>query len=288
MAQTTGPHADADGETGGAGGYRIEPLIIPPALPGKVIVRTDAEDLHAALGADLMIHALNCVRTFGDFHMALSGGSTPLPFYRRLMIDPAFRVFPWNRTHLWIVDERRVPPNDDRCNFKHIAEYLAEHSGIPGANVHPMHQMADDADVAYERELKEVLAWREKGHDRLDFVLLGMGADAHTASLFPRSPALRERKRFIVFNRGPAVTPPDRVTMTYPLLNAARFIAVLVTGEAKRETIARLLARDAAGGACADGWGPDSAAIEQLPIRGIKPVGGVLRWYLDEAACPRA
>ncbi|MBL0928170.1 MAG: 6-phosphogluconolactonase [Phycisphaerales bacterium] len=268
--------------------YDIETEPTPPRLPGEVVLRKDDEHLHAALGSDLFLHAGNCVRAFGDFHLALSGGSTPLPFYRRLMVDPAFRELPWKRTHLWIVDERRVPPDDDRCNFKHIAEYIAGQSGIPRANVHPVDALADDADRRYERELQQHLAWREKGHDRLDFVLLGMGSDGHTASLFPRSTALRESARLVAINAGPAVTPPDRVTMTYPLLNAARFIAVLVTGAGKRPTLARVAAALAPATAAPT---PAPAAntpddYQSLPILGIKPVGGVLRWYLDHAACP--
>lgn len=254
--------------------YNLEPDITPPHIPGgQVIVRPDDEELHAALAADLYMHALNCVQSFGDFHIALSGGSTPLPFYRRLMVDPAYRGFPWARTHLWIVDERRVPFEDDRCNYTHIAGYLLDHSGMRPDHAHPIDALAPDADVRYERELKETLAWREKGQDRLDFVLLGMGSDGHTASLFPRSPALKERQRLIAINAGPTVTPPDRVTMTYPLINSARLIAVLVTGASKRGTIAKL----------ADA----RSTMDDMPILGIQPVGGALRWYLDAEACPK-
>jgi 6-phosphogluconolactonase len=255
------------------GPYRLEESApAAPRLPGNAIVAKDIEELHYALGLDLMAHAGNCVRAFGDFHLALSGGSTPLPFYQRLMIDPAFREFPWKRTHLWLVDERRVHPQDERCNWLHISELLVEHSDIPRSQAHPMAQLDDGADVRYENEIKEALAWREKGHDRLDFVLLGMGGDGHTASLFPGSPALSERQRLVVINAGPTVTPPDRVTMTYPLLNGARFIATLVTGAGKREALARVAAGD--------------EQPRTLPIAGIRPVGGALRWYLDREACP--
>ena len=244
-----------------------------PRLPGQVVVRHEIEDLGTTLGVELMMHANDCVRTFGDFHLALSGGSTPMPFYHRLMVDPMFRAFPWNRTHLWIVDERRVPFEDERSNFRHIAEILVDHSDIPKANVHPMRAMLDDADAAYERELRETLAWREKGQDRLDFALLGLGSDGHTASLFPHSPALEERDRLVVINAGPKVTPPDRVTMTYTLINATRFVAFLVTGAGKREMIARIAK------------GHDAPA--DIPALGVAPVGGVMKWFLDGEACPR-
>jgi 6-phosphogluconolactonase len=189
------------------------------------------------------------------------------------MVDPAFRDLPWAQTHLWMVDERRVPLDDEKSNFRHIRELIVEHSGIPREQAHEIDATADDADVRYERELRETLGWRERGHDRLDYVLLGMGGDGHTASLFPNSAALEEKERLVVINDGPGVTPPPRVTMTYPLINAARFIALLVTGEGKREAV----------GKAASGQVP----VREIPVLGVNPVGGVMRWYLDHDACPR-
>lgn len=243
-----------------------------PQLPGRVIPGADDDEVHGALGADLLLQANNCVRAHGSFHLALSGGSTPLPFYRCLMVDPRFRQLPWERTHLWVVDERCVPPDDERCNFLHIRETIVEHVDIPPHQVHPVDAHLPGAAAAYERTLKECLAWREVGHDRLDFVLLGMGEDGHTASLFPRSPALLERAALVADNAGPTVTPPARVTMTYRLLNASRLVAVLVTGVKKHATLRRVAAA-----------GADEAPA--LPILGISPTGGELRWYLDRAAC---
>lgn len=251
--------------------YGVEPLPDKPALPGSVIVRDSVDEVIDAAAADLITQARACTRAFGDFHLALSGGSTPEPFYRRLMYDPALRDFPWTRTHLWIVDERRVPFDDERSNFAMIRDIIVEHSDIPRTQVHPIRATEDACDSAYEEELRANLEWREPGHDRLDYVLLGMGADGHTASLFPHSPALNDNGRLVLVNEGPRVTPPDRVTMTYLLLNASRFVAVLVTGERKRGTVARV----AAGGEVLD-----------MPILGVAPLAGELRWYLDAAACP--
>lgn len=247
-----------------------EPTLPHPPLPGEVAVARDADALIDLVAAELLVHALNCVRTFGDVHIALSGGSTPLPLYERLMYDPNLRSFPWNRTHLWMVDERCVAFDDPKSNFGHIREIIVNHSGIPPEQVHPMLATRDDADVLYERELREHLGWREKGQDRLDYVLLGMGDDGHTASLFPGHEALDETERLVRRCTGPKVTPPDRVTLTYPTLNAARFTAILVVGAGKAPTIARV-AR-----------GNDD--FHTLPIKGIRPLGGTVKWYLDGAA----
>lgn len=254
------------------GVYDLEEPVPTPDLPGRVFVRASLDDLFHELGSELTVHAKNCVRSFGDFHIALSGGSTPIPFYRTLMTDPAFRDLPWKFTHLWVVDERRVPFDDERSNWRQLAALFADHADIPEANLHPMPATDPNGDAAYERELREHLAWREKGQDRLDFVLLGMGDDAHTASLFPHSPALHERDRLIVMNEGERVSPPPRMTMTYPLINAARYIAVLATGAKKAPTVARISA-------------DERPNVRDAPILGVEPVGGVLSWFLDQDAC---
>jgi len=243
-----------------------------PRLPGTVIVRNTVDELIDAIAADLFFQAQGCARTFGDFHLALSGGSTPEPLYRRLMYDPAYRDLPWKRTHLWQVDERRVPPDDDRSNFKMIRETLVLHSDIPTSQVHPIHAVRDTADIDYERELRHNLEWREKGHDRLDCVVLGMGEDGHTASLFPHSPALKSEGRLVLINDGPTVTPPARVTMTYDLINASRMVAVMITGRKKRDALERAVLR--------------KGTVAELPIMGVAPLAGELRWYLDAEACP--
>ena len=107
--------------------YEIEPSGFEvPSLPGGVSVAADEEDAQERLGRDLLISAKQAVGQRGVFHLALSGGGTPMPFYRRLMIDPLFREMPWTRTHIWIVDERRAPFDSDKNNFKHINELIIE------------------------------------------------------------------------------------------------------------------------------------------------------------------
>ncbi len=226
---------------------------------GRVRTFTSVAALHEELAGALLGAMRSAVADRGVCHLALSGGSTPEPFYRLLVMDPRFRSIPWEASHLWLVDERCVPLEDARSNWRMIRESLLDHVPMRSRRKHAMTDASE-----YERELRASMP-----QGRLDFVLLGMGEDGHTASLFPESPALRERERWVVENRGPTVTPPDRLTMTYPLLNAAREVAVLVTGAKKAATLARV----AQGG-----------ASQALPILGIRPAQGRLSWFLDAEA----
>jgi 6-phosphogluconolactonase len=248
-----------------------EQALVGPPLPGSVIVAETADELIDMVAAEMVVQAKACVREFGDFELALSGGSTPQPLYERLMYDPDCRQLPWVRTNLWLVDERAVPFNDPRSNFRRINETIVDHSGIPAEQVHPIMALSDTADIEYEAKLREVLQWRQRGEDRLDFVLLGMGADGHTASLFPYHEVLGDRENLVRRVTAPGADPPQRVTMTYRLINAARVVAVLVTGPTKAEALQRVAA------------GRESR--EALPITGVRPVNGELKWFLDAEAC---
>lgn len=241
----------------------------PLQLTGDVHVSATVDRLYDDLAGVLMTQVDQAIDQRGTFHLALSGGSTPEPFYHRLLLDPRYRLIPWDQMHVWIVDERRVPDDDAQCNFRMIRESLIDHVPVRRRQVHPMNATNDDAAARYHDELRTHVP-----DGKLDFVLLGMGGDAHTASLFPGSPALAEDKAWVAVNEGPAVTPPDRVTMTYPLLNSARQLAVLVTGGGKHEALRKVDEQLRNGG-------PDP---QQLPITGIDPTEGELLWMLDAAA----
>ncbi|MCE9619743.1 MAG: 6-phosphogluconolactonase [Planctomycetes bacterium] len=249
---------------------RDTPIQAPP-LPGKIVAREDPEAVFDALSADLLLHAHNCVHTFGSFHLALSGGSTPMPLYQQLMYDPRYRGLPWKQTHLWMVDERRVPFDHELSNFRQIKEIIVDHTDMPATNVHPMQTSLADPAADYEKTYREILSSRPKGQDRLDYVLLGMGDNGHTASLFPHTQVLEQRTRFVDYCDGPTVTPPPRITLTYLAINAARFVAVLVLGEKK----APMLQRVATG----------TETYQDLPIKGVHPLSGEFAWYVDRAAC---
>lgn len=243
-----------------------------PDLPGNVVTALTADELIDRVGADLVVHAENCVRQFGDFHLALARHATLEPLYERLMYDPNFRRLPWRRTHLWFVEEPRVELHDARSSFHAINETIGEHADIPRDQFHPIFALADTAADDYEAAIKEALSWREKGQDRLDCALLALGDDGHVGGLYPFSSALHEPRRFVSLNACPNTDPNERITMTFPLLNAARLIGVFASGVDKREIIERVASRE--------------HPVETLPAMGLSPLQGELRWYLDADATP--
>lgn len=247
-------------------------------LSGNIHIALTADKLYDDLACAMLGAAEQAVEESKVFHLALSGGLTPERFYMRLVTDPRFRALPWKQTHIWLADERCVPESDERSNIRMIRETLMDHVPTPKRCVHAIPVLAQDPATAYEDELRQALAGQEvsNGLPVLDFVLLGMGEDGHTASLFPHSPALTETNKWIMLNDGPAVALPPRVTMTYPLLNAARQVAVLVTGSRKKETLQRVDQQ-------LQETGPD---VKNLPITGIDPSdpNGVLTWFLDTEA----
>lgn len=206
------------------------------------------------------------------FCAALSGGSTPRRLYELLAGTPYAAQVPWEDVHLFQVDERCVPLGHPESNYRMIHETLLVRVPLPGGNVHRM--AAEQADLEgtarkYAGELAHVLHTEPGEVPRLDLVLLGMGADGHTASLFPLSQALEEKTLWVRPNPVEKLGT-QRMTLTLPVLNAAAQIVFLVSGVEKAETLRRVLK------------GP--LQVEQLPAQGVRPVNGRLRWYVDEAA----
>jgi len=251
--------------------YDLEGVTLPqPRLPGETVVTPSEDELLDRVAADLVIHAENCVREFGDFHLALSGGATFDRLYQRLMYDPNYRRLPWRRTHLWFVQEACVPRDDQRSSYRLIRETLGDHADIPGEQFHPIPAESPEAEREYEQQIRDALAWREKGQDRLDYVLLTMDDDGCMTGIHPGSPALSDEEHLVRRSPESLGSPLQCVTMTTSFINAARFVAVLVSGETRASAVDRIAA---------------GRSDDVLPMRGIAPINGVLRWYLDAPAC---
>ena len=179
------------------------------------------------------------------FAIALAGGATPKRLYELLATSPWRDGFPWGRTHLFWGDERFVPPGDPRSNYRMVREALLAHAPIPEENVHPFRTEGLDpvaAATAYERELQAFYGSNRLDPARplFDVVLLGLGQDGHTASLFPGQAALEQRAHLTAATSDPNGDP--RLTLTYPALESSRHVAFLVEGAAKREILKRVRA----------------------------------------------
>lgn len=207
------------------------------------------------------------------FTVALSGGSTPKGLFERLAQPPFRDELPWSKIEWFWGDERAVGPEDAESNYRMAREAILSKVDVDPAKVHRMlgeSEKLPQAATAYQRELATVLGVPESGPPpALDLVLLGMGGDGHTASLFPLTKALGEKKKWVVANDVPQLDT-RRLTFTYPMLNAAGCVLFLVSGAGKAKVLREVLE------------GP--ADVRRLPSQGIKPTSGRLLWYLDRAA----
>ena len=232
----------------------------------------DGEELFKRAAEFVVGAASEALRERGTFSIALSGGSTPRSLYRLLADDPSLRSrIPWEKTHVFWGDERCVPPDHPDSNFKMAQEALLSkvpvHEGlvhrIRGEDPKPSRAAAD-----YEATLRAALE-KKKGVPRLDLVLLGLGPEAHTASLFPGTRALKEKSRLAVAT-WVGKLDAHRVTLTAPALNGARLVLFLVSGGEKALALKAVL------------QGPFEP--EQLPAQLIRPKAGRLVFLADEAA----
>ncbi len=203
------------------------------------------------------------------FSLALSGGSTPRRLYELLATSPYCDAFPWHRTHLFWGDERFVARDDALSNYRMVREAMLSRVPIPLTNIHPIPiegLTPKAAALAYERELKLFYGAQRLDPTRplFDVNLLGLGPDGHTASLFPGSAALKERKRWVTSVL--RTEPPPRITLTYPALESSRHAAFLVAGENKQTIFSRFRRGENA-----------------LPAARLQPIG-TLHLFADAAA----
>jgi len=221
--------------------------------------------------AELFLRQANeAIKDRGRFSVALSGGHTPQRAYELLAGPPFNRLVDWGRVHVFWGDERCVPPDDPRSNARMAREKLLDHVPVPPGQVHPIAcaNSAKDGAQSYESLLQSFF---DGGPKRFDLVFLGLGTDGHTASLFPGTPAVLEKDRWVteVYSEKDEIY---RVTLTAPILNQALVLAFIASGASKAEVLREVLTQR-----------PES---ERFPARLIEPDchGGKLYWLVDRNA----
>jgi len=240
----------------------------------RVVVASDAAALTLAAAGHLRRGIAEAIAARGACWVALAGGRTPRAVYERLAADEAPTV-DWARVHVAFGDERLVPPEHADSNYAMARAALFDRVRIPAAQIHRVEGErpdAADAAVAYGAALARAFAIRPGAWPIFDLVLLGVGPDGHTASLFPHTAALDVRDRVAAAAVAPA-PPAARVTLTYPVLNAARAVIVLVSGEDKATAVARAF--------------DEAVPVADCPVRGVRPGDGSLTWHLDAAAASK-
>lgn len=227
------------------------------------------QELFHASAEDFCAHGERAIRERGKFTVALSGGSTPRGLHQELVTKFASRL-PWDKVFFFWGDERHVPPDSSDSNYRMANETLLSKLPVPPTNIFRIPAELSDAREAarkYAQTLQNFFGPARNSFPRFDFILLGMGPDGHTASLFPGTAALQEKDQFVVANWVEKLNT-FRITFTYPVLNNAEFVMMLVSGDEKSDMVRRAL--------------KDPSA--NLPCQGVKPVNGEMAWYLDKGA----
>ncbi len=245
---------------------------IPSEFRGQRLVSDDLDLLISKLAADIYDHAKSTIQERGVFHIAFSGGNSPPKLLHHIATGSL--LFPWEHTHIWLVDERCVPLSHESSNFGMIDRHLLQLINIPFANLHPMPvqmygepcQESDDGDNVHSATIKHFLPRGD-----LDYIVLGMGVDGHTASLFPNTTALQKSYNWVTYSTSSQrQVRSNRLTMTFEAINAAHHISVLVTGKRKKDIVHTISAA--------------KTDIHKYPITGIQPNTGNVTWYIDHQA----
>ncbi len=223
--------------------------------------------------ADFVVNvATRSISARGRFTVAFSGGSLPGLLCPPLLADPLIRQIDWARWQIFFADERCVPLDDPESNYYLLRQHLLARAQIPTTNIFPActdlspGKMADE----YTETLRQELGQADARRPVFDLILLGMGPDGHTASLFPHHPLLHEEERWVAAIFDAPKPPPQRITLTLPVINHARYVAFVVAGANKAEAVASSLRP------------PFPLAL--TPAGMVQPVTGELHWFLDHDA----
>jgi len=235
-------------------------------------VFSDPETLSAAAANYFSETATDAVRARGRFLVALSGGGTPQMLYQLLSEEPFLSAVPWQQIHFFWGDERLVPPQNEGSNYRQVFQTLLSKAMVPSANIHRIQGELSPAEATlqYQTELSRFAASGLKW-PKFDLILLGLGSDGHTASLFPGPiPAAHARLPVAAVTADYGGRPAQRITLTPLVFNQARRILFLVAGESKRQALQMVT------------QGPEE--LEQWPAQRIRPAAGMVSWYVDAAA----
>lgn len=235
----------------------------------NVIICQDASVLVRDLAKHIYQLAQAAIESQGRFTILLAGGSTPKALYEHLAREYK-NIFPWNKTFFFIGDERCVPHDSVDSNYKMINDALFVHIPLAAENIFPTHDQDNNPELAaanYSNVIKHLFKLKEGQLPVFDLVLLGLGPDGHTASLFPGTTALAEKDRLYVANYVEKLHS-YRLTATYPLLNAGREIIFLVAGENKAEIVCNVL----------------SSERYAYPAQAVHATQGRLQWFIDQSA----
>jgi 6-phosphogluconolactonase len=239
----------------------------------EVRILSDANSIAQTAAAEFLEAARSAVRQRDCFYVALAGGSTPKALYGLLATDPLLQAnVPWSQLQLFFGDERHVPPDHAESNFRMVTEAMISKAPIDPKQVHRIKGEYPDPDEAaqeYEKDLRASFGLSEGQLPRFDLVLLGMGPEGHTASLFPGTKALREERRLVVRNWVGKLYS-ERITLTPPVINNAARVMFMVHGSEKAPALKAVLE------------GPYEP--EQLPAQMIQPKSGKVLWLVDPTA----
>ena len=244
-----------------------------PEPSPQIVVLPTAEEATGLASKYVKQTIVEAVDRQGACYVALAGGTTPHGLYLRLAADGVSGDVPWQNVEVFFGDERDVPQDHVESNYRMAQRTLLDHVPINLLRIHPMPADSDDLEAAaveYEQTIRSKVPAGPGGVPRFDLVLLGMGIDGHTVSLFPDTEALGETERLVLAYFVP-VLGRRRMTITYPVINAARCVILFVTGPDKADTVARLM------------QGTDEQR-QALPVSGVLPTDGRLIIVLDATA----
>ena len=237
----------------------------------EIRILTTPQELFSAAAEEVIHAATDAVAARGRFTIALSGGSTPKSLFN-LLATNARTTLPWDKMFFFWGDERHVPPTDPDSNYRMADEAMLSKIPVKPENIFRIPAENPDAAAAadaYEKTLQKFFSLQPAQFPRFDLILLGMGPDGHTASLFPGSAGLQEQSRLVIANWVEKFKT-HRLSFTYPVLNAAATVAFLVSGTDKAPALHEVLESDAPG--------------DQYPAKFVHPTDGKLIWLIDRAA----